>query len=82
MQIFFLSNLVTQLVKDIKINNHTIEWIDDQQSPYKSIYYVKLIKFEILKTYIKTNLVNSLIMSSKFSAKTFIFFEKKANKSL
>lgn len=78
----FSLKLAVELPKYIRINNHTIELVDNQQSTYGPIYSLEPIKLEILKVYIKNNLVNSFIKSFKFSAKAFIFFDKKPNRSL
>ena len=43
------------------MNNLIIELENNKQLSFKSIYSLKLIKLEILKTYIMTNLVNSII---------------------
>ena len=78
----FSSKLALALLKYIEINYHAIELIDERQLLYKSIYSLELVELETLKTYIKTNLVNSFIRPFKFPAKILIFFNKKLNKSL
>ena len=64
------------------MNEHTIKREEDEQSPFGSIYSLGLVKSEILKTYIKTNLANNFIRPSKFPAGTSILFDKKPDKSL
>ena len=78
----FLLKLAIELPKHMGINDYTIELIDDWQPPYSPIYSLDLVELEILKTYIKNNLANSFIRSSKFLARISIFFDKKLNKSL
>ena len=58
--VFFMI-LATKLFEYTDINNHAIEFLDNKQSPYSSIYSLNLIKLEILKAYIKNNLVNEFI---------------------
>ena len=64
------------------MNKYIIELDENKQPLFGLIYSLKSIKLEILKIYIKTNLINSFIQPSKFFAKAFIFFDKKSNKSL
>lgn len=78
----FSWELVFELSKYTKINNHAIKLIDKQLLLYKLIYSLMLIKLKILKTYIKINLANSFIKSFKFLISAFIVFDKKLNKML
>ena len=57
----FSKDLIAKLLKHIKINDHIINWIKDDQPPYNPIYSLTSVEFGILKTYIKTNLGNSFI---------------------
>lgn len=57
----FLKKLVAKLSKCFNINKHLIELESSKQPPYSIIYSLKLVKLEILKPYIKTNLVNGFI---------------------
>ncbi len=41
-----------------------------------------LVELEILKIYIKNNLINDFIQLSKFFAKLPIFFDQKSNNNL
>lgn len=50
---------------------------ENKQSFYKSIYSLKLVELEILKIYIKTNLVNTFIWPFKFFATASILLSKK-----
>ena len=57
----FLKKLVAKLLKYLRINKYAINLELDKQLPQKLIYNLKLVKLEILKTYIKTNLANNFI---------------------
>ena len=78
----FLLKLAVELLKYININNYAIKLINNSQLLYGLNYSLRLIELEILKAYIKNNLVNMFIRLFKFLAKTPIFFNKKPNKSL
>ena len=66
-------DLATEFPKHTKINNYTIELIKGLQPLYRRIYSLKVVKLEILNTYIKTNLANNFIRSSNFPINTPIF---------
>ena len=70
----FSAKNVAKLLKNIGINEYAIELEKSKQLPFSSIYNLKLVKLEILKTYIKINLTNSFIYSFKSFAKAFILF--------
>ena len=78
--VFLVENIV-KLSKNIGINKDTIKLKEDKQLSFGSIYSLRLIKLETLKTYIKTNLANNFICSNKFLTKAFIFFDKKSDKA-
>ncbi len=78
----FLPKLATKLPEHPKINDHAIELVDDWQPPYKPIYSLGPVKLETLKAYIKNNLANGFIRSSKSPAGAPIFFDKKPDGSL
>lgn len=78
----FSSKLAANFSKYIKINNHAIELVGDQQPSYNRIYNLSLIELERLKIYIKNNLANSFIRSFKFPTGTLIVFDKKPDKNL
>ena len=61
----FLPKLAIKLLKHMKINNHAIKLVDDCQPLYSLIYDLSPVKLEILKTYIKNNLVNGFIRPFK-----------------
>ncbi len=71
-----------ELSENKEINNYIIKFVDNQQPLYSPIYSLGPMELEILKTYIKNNLVNSFIKSSKSPAGAPIFFNNKPNRSL
>ena len=78
----FCSKLAVELLKYMRINDHTIELVDDQQPPYDLIYSLDSIELETLKTYIENNLPSSFIRLFKSPAKVPIFYDKKPDGSL
>ena len=79
--IFSLFSMVKQ-VKPNTINNYLIYVLEEKQLLYRLIYYLKLRKPRILKTYIKVNLTSRFINSSKSLASTLILFVLKKKSSL
>ena len=77
----FSPDLVSELSKHTRINNHAIELVDGQQPPYELIYNLGPVELETLKAYIETNLANKFMGSSKSSAGTPILFDRKSNRS-
>lgn len=77
----FSKDLAAKLLKYIRINNHAIDLVKNQQPPYETIYSLKLMKLEILKIYIEIYLSNSFINMCKSPATTFVLFVSKPNKS-
>ena len=75
----FCPDLASKLPEHTGINDHAIKLIDGQQLPYKPIYSLGPIELETLKAYIKTNLANGFIKSSKSPAVTPIVFDWKSN---
>ena len=61
----FLAENVTKLLKNSKINEHAIELKKDKQLFFGLIYSLGPVELKMLKTYIKTNLANRFIRSSK-----------------
>ena len=78
----FSPKLAAELSKHTRINNHAIKLVDDWQSLYGPIYSLSLMELETLKVYIKNNLANSFIRSSKSFTRAPIFFDKKLDKNL
>ena len=66
----------------MRINDHAIKLVDDWQVLYGPIYSLGPVKLKTLKIYIKNNLANSFIRSSKSLAGASIFFDKKPDGSL
>ena len=65
---------IVEFLKYIKINKYIIELKKDKQPFFKPIYSLKLIKLEILKIYIKIDLVNGFIQPFKSLANILILF--------
>ncbi len=78
----FSTKLAAKLLKYTGINNHTIEFVDDQQLPYGSIYSLRLVELETLKAYIQNNLANGFIKPFRSPAGAPIFFNKNSDGSL
>ena len=77
----FLAENAAKLPEIIEINKYTIKLEEDKQSSFGLTYRLKLVKLEILKTYIKTNLANSFIWSFKSPIEASILFNQKPDKS-
>ena len=71
----FLVNNIVKFLKYTIIIYYTIKLEKNKQSFFSLIYYLKLVKLEILKTYIEINLTNNFIQSSKSLVKVFIFID-------
>ncbi len=78
----FFPKLAVELLEHTGINNHAIELLDNWQPPYGPIYSLESVELQILKTYIKNNLANGFIRSSKSPTEASIFFDKKPDGSL
>ena len=64
------------------MKNHILNYVKSQELSYRPIYNEKLVKLEIFKIYIQTNLVNnSFIMIFKSPIGICILFSKKLNKT-
>ena len=74
-------DFIAKLPKHTGINNYFINLINIKQPFYDPIYSLKLLEFEILKTYIKINLANNFIRPSKLFANTPILSIYKKNSS-
>lgn len=73
----FKKKSATELLKRFNINEYAINLKHNKQQLYELIYSLALVKLEILKTYIKINLVNNLISSSKFVTRASILYIQK-----
>ncbi len=78
----FLPKLAAKIPKYTGINDHAIELGDDWQSSNGLTYSLSLLELKTLKAYIKNNLTNGFIRSSKSLVRCAIFFNKKPDKSL
>ena len=78
----FLPKLAIELPTYMRINDHIIKLVDNQQPQYSPIYSLDSIELETLKTYIENNLANGFIRLFKFYTMVFIFFDKKLDESL
>ena len=77
----FLKKSAAVLLEHTKINIHAINLEVGKQLPYKPIYSVGPVELEILKTYIKINLANGIIYSSKSPTGATFLFDKKPNRN-
>lgn len=78
----FSSILAMELLDHTKINNYTMNLIDSKQPFYEIIYSLEPMKLVTLKTYIKINLTNNFIKSSKFLTIAPIFIILKSDNRL
>ena len=79
--VFSIENVV-KLLENTGINEHVIKLEKDKQLLFGSIYSLKLVELETLKTYIKINLTNNFIWLFKSSTRALILFNRKLDKSL
>ena len=78
----FLPKLAAKFSIHTEINNHAIEFVDNQQPPYSFIHSLGSVELKMVKTYIKNNLANNFIRPFKFFIRASIFFNKKLDGSL
>ncbi len=78
----FSPKLAAELPEHTEINDHVIELVDNRQSSYGPIYSLGPMKLEMLKAYIKNNLVSGFIRPSKSLVGALIFLDKKPDGSL
>ena len=78
----FSSDSIAELLEHTRINDHSINLLDNKQPLYSPIYGLGPIELEMLKTYIKVNLASSFIRSSKFFTSNQILFIQKKDGSL
>ena len=77
----FSEKNTAELLENSKINEHAIKLEKSKQLLFRSIYSLEPMKLEILKTYIKINLLSGFIYLSKFFAVALILFDKNLNGS-
>ena len=78
----FSPDLATELPKHTEINTYAIDLEKGKQPSYRPNYSLGPVELETFKTYIKTNLANGFICSSKSPAVALILFDKKPDRSL
>ena len=78
----FLSDSAAELLEHTGINDHSNNLLDNKQPSYGPIYSLRLVELETLKTYIRANLANGFIRSSKSPIGTLILLIQKKNGSL
>ena len=78
----FSTENAAELPENTEMNEHAIKLEEGKQPPFGHIYSLGLVELKMLKTYIKTNLVNSPIRLSKSPAGASIFFDRKPDGSL
>ena len=78
----FLEKSANVLPERIKANEHAIKLEKDKQPSYGPIYSLRPVKLKTFKTYIKTNLINGFIRTSKLLADALILFLRKSDRSL
>ena len=78
----FSSDSAAELLELTRINDNSINLLDDKQPPYSLIYSLGLLELETLKTYIETNLASGFIRTSKSSAASPIPFVQKKDGNL
>lgn len=71
-----------RLLEYTSIKDHAIELEWGKQPSHGPIYSLGLVKFEILKTYIKTHLKTGFIRLLQFPVGASIFFDQKQDGTL
>ena len=77
----FSAKYIVELPENTRINKHAIKLEEGKQPSFVSIYSLKQVELEILKTYIKTNLANGFIQLFKSLAWAFILFDRKPDRN-
>ena len=70
----FSAKNAMKFLEYIKMNDHIIKLEKSKQLFFNPIYSLELVKLEILKTYIKTNLANGFIWPFKSLVEILILF--------
>ena len=78
----FLEEFANIFPEQTRVNEHAIELKKGKQPPYGPIYSLRPVEFKTLKTYIKINLANGFISTSKSPADAPILFVRKLKGSL
>ena len=77
----FLAENAAKLAKYTGINEHAIKLEEGKRALFGLIYSLGPVELEILKTYIKTNLVNGFICPFKSLIGALILFDRKPNRN-
>ena len=77
----FLKKLANVFPEQTGANKHAIKLEKNKQPPYKPIYSLGPVELKTFKAYIKTNLANGFIQTSKSLASALILFVRKPNGS-
>ena len=77
----FSAEYIVELPENTKMNKHIIKLEKGKQPPFRSIYSLRLVELETLKTYLKTNLANGFIRLFKSPIRASIVFDRKLDKS-
>ena len=70
----FLAENIVELLENTRINEYAIKLEKSKQPLFRLIYSLGLLELDMLKTYIKINLVNGFIWLLKFPADASILF--------
>ena len=79
--VFFVEN-IAEIPENTKTNKHIIELEEGKQPPFSPTYSLGPVKLKTLKTYIKINLANGFIRSSKSPTGASILFDRKLDTNL
>ena len=77
----FSTEYAAEFPENNGMNEYAIKLEEGKQPLFRPIYSLGPIELEILKTYIKTNLVNGFIRPFKSFTGAFILFDKKLDRS-
>ena len=77
----FSAENAAELSKNTGMNEYAIKLEEGKQPPFRPVYSPGLVELEMLKTYIKINLANGFIWSSKSPAGALILFDWKPDRT-
>ena len=78
----FLEKSANIFPEPTKVNKHAIKLEKDKQSSYRPIYSLGPVELKTFKIYIKTNLANNFIKTSKLPAAIPVLLVSKRNDNL
>ena len=70
----FLEKSANILPEQTRVNEHAIELEKGKKLPYKPIFNLKPVEPKTFKTYIKSNLANGFVRTSRLPVGTLILF--------